>query len=146
VGLSISRVGGQAQPKILREVVGGIRLALAQHKQLQKLSQLETVVSQEAQKKIYRGELTLELLKQVKHTNVSPAEQTLLFYAAEEGAFDDIEKEKWAGFEKMTLELARSRYRPLMEKIRKGSFGEIEKKAVQEMIEDLKREYLSEKP
>ena len=79
VGLSVSRVGSQAQPKILTDVVGSIRLALSQHMELQKLSQLETVVSAESQKKIQRGDLMLEMLKQEKHTNIQWPEQVVYF-------------------------------------------------------------------
>ena len=142
VGLSVSRVGSQAQPNILKKVVGGIRLALAQHKELQKLSQLETVVSNEAQKKIYRGDLMLELLKQEKHTNVEWPEQTVLFYAVEQGFFDDIEKEKWGHFEIRLLELARNRYPNVLQKIKSGAFDEKIKVKIQEIVNDFKQEFL----
>jgi len=142
VGLSVSRVGSQAQPNILKKVVGGIRLALAQHKELQKLSQLETVVSNEAQKKIYRGDLMLELLKQEKHTNVEWPEQTVLFYAVEQGFFDDIKKEKWGHFEIRLLELARNRYPNVLQKIKSGVFDEKIKVKIQEIVNDFKQEFL----
>jgi len=142
VGLSVSRVGSQAQPNILKKVVGGIRLALAQHKELQKLSQLETVVSNEAQKKIYRGDLMLELLKQEKHTNVEWPEQTVLFYAVEQGFFDDIKKEKWGHFEIRLLELARNRYPNVLQKIKSGVFDEKIRVKIQEIVNDFKQEFL----
>ena len=142
VGLSVSRMGSQAQPNILKKVVGGIRLALAQHKELQKLSQLETVVSNEAQKKIYRGDLMLELLKQEKHTNVEWPEQTVLFYAVEQGFFDDIEKEKWGHFEIRLLELARNRYPNVLQKIKSGVFDEKIRVKIQEIVNDFKQEFL----
>ena len=142
VGLSVSRVGSQAQPNILKKVVGGIRLALAQHKELQKLSQLETVVSNEAQKKIYKGDLMLELLKQEKHTNVEWPEQTVLFYAVEQGFFDDIKKEKWGHFEIRLLELARNRYPNVLQKIKSGVFDEKIKVKIQEIVNDFKQEFL----
>jgi len=142
IGLSVSRVGSQAQPNILKKVVGGIRLALAQHKELQKLSQLETVVSNEAQKKIYKGDLMLELLKQEKHTNVEWPEQTVLFYAVEQGFFDDIKKEKWGHFEIRLLELARNRYPNVLQKIKSGVFDEKIKVKIQEIVNDFKQEFL----
>ncbi len=142
VGLSVSRVGPSAQSKVLKEVVGGIRLTLAQHKELQKLSQLETKVSSEAQKKIYRGDLTLELLKQEKHTNISLPEQVILFYLVEEGFFDDIEKAKWGNFETFLLELVRSRYPQIFQKIESGEFDEKIKKEIQAIAKDFKQEFL----
>jgi len=140
VGLSVSRVGSQAQPKILEEVVGGIRLAMAQHKELQKLSQLETVVSSEAQKKIHRGDLILEILKQDKHTNISWPEQVVLFYAVEQGFFDDVEKNKWSDFENLILELARNRYFEVLEKIAAGKFDENIKSKIHEIVDDFKQD------
>jgi F-type H+-transporting ATPase subunit alpha len=141
VGLSVSRVGGRAQPKTLREVVGGLRLALSQHKELQKLSQLETAVSAESQKKIQRGELILELLKQEEHTYFSPPEQTILFYAVEKGFFDDLKKEKWRDFEKKLLEAVKSRSPLILKEIGKGLFGEETKKELEKVIIAFKEEF-----
>jgi len=144
VGLSVSRVGSQAQPKVLREVVGGIRLALAQHKELQKLSQLETVVSVEAQKKIHRGELTLKLLKQTKHNPISWEEQVVLFYVVQEGYFDDISNDKWSAFEILLLELIRNRYPKVLNKIENEIFDQQTKEKIIEIVKDFKQEFLSE--
>ncbi len=142
VGLSVSRIGLQAQQKLLKGVVGGIRLALAQHKELQKLSQLETVVSKEAQKKIYRGKLMLELLKQDKHTNVMWYEQVFLFFIVEQGYFDDIKKGKWSEFERLLLQLARNKYYKLFEKIKSGTFDDNIKEKIHEIVKDFKREFM----
>lgn len=145
VGLSVSRLGSQVQPPSLKKVVGGIRLALAQHKELQKLSQLETVVSDEAQKKIHRGDLTLELLKQRKHTSISSAGQTFLFYVVDEGFFDNIEKKKWSRFEVLLLELVENLYPAVLEKIASGIFDNKVKEKIQEIVGDFKQEFLLEK-
>lgn len=142
VGLSVSRVGSQAQPSILKEVVGGIRLALAQHKELQKLSQLETVVSVEAQKKIHRGDLMLELLKQEKHTNIEWPEQAVLFYMVEQGFFDAIEKKGLSNFEILFLELVRNRYPDMLRKIKNGVFDKKIKTKIQKIVTDFKQEFL----
>ncbi len=144
VGLSVSRVGSQAQPKVLKSVVGGLRLALAQHKELQKLSQLETTVSEEAMKKIHRGELMLELLKQDKNTNITWPEQSVLFYTVEAGFFDDIEDDKWSTFEKLFLNLIRVRYPDVLEKIKKGEMTDDIKKEINKIIKDFKEEFLTE--
>ncbi len=142
VGLSVSRVGSQAQPPILKKVVGGIRLALSQQKELQKLSQLETVTSVEAKKKIHRGELMLELLKQEKNTNIKWQEQVILFYTVEEGFFDDIDKNKWREFEALLLNLLRSRYLDVLMKVKDGVFDEAIKINIQEIVKDFKQEFL----
>jgi len=142
VGLSVSRVGSQAQPDILKEVVGGIRLTLAQHKELQKLSQLETVVSEETQQKIHRGDLMLELLKQEKHTNITWPEQVVMFYTVEQGFFDDIAQDAWRRFEVLLLELIRTRYANVLKKIRGGTFDKRTKTKIQSIVEDFKQEFL----
>jgi F-type H+-transporting ATPase subunit alpha len=143
VGLSVSRVGSQAQPTLLKKMTGGIRLALAQHKELQKLVQLETVVSQESQKRIQRGQLMVELLKQEKHTCISWPEQVILFWLAGQGFFDDLEKENWEDFEKLLLELIRTRYQRVLTKISQGQWNEEIENQVKAIILDFKKEFLS---
>lgn len=145
VGLSVSRIGSQVQPPVLKEVLGGIRLALAQHKELQKLSQLETVVSEKVRQDIHRGDLLLELLKQPKHTNVSFPEQTILFYAVENGYFDELDKEQWASFKFYMLDLLRTRYRKVLEKIEQGTFDARVKSRVEDIVSDFKAEFLTQK-
>ncbi len=143
VGLSVSRVGSKTQKKPLREVTKGLRLALAQHKELQKLSQLETVKSKEATKKIHQGELLLELLKQNKHINISWVEQAILFYVVEKGYFDDLEKDKWNRFEELFLKLLEGMYSNLLENIDKNGFSDENKEQIEKVVNDFKREFLS---
>ena len=143
VGLSVSRVGSQVQPSVLKEVLGGIRLSLAQHKELQKLSQLETTVSESVKNEIHRGNLLLDLLKQDKHTCVTFAEQAVLFYAVEHGFFDDFSENTWSHFMNYLLELFRSRHRALLKKIATGTFDEKTKVRVKEIIEDFKHDFIT---
>ncbi len=143
VGLSVSRVGSAAQPKILKDVTSGIRLALAQHKELQKLSQLETTISDQMQQSIHRGDLILALLKQQKHTIVTTEEQTILFYAVEEGLFDDIGSEHWARLETYLLDLIRGRYIHMVEKLKQGIFNEKIKDQIKELVQEFKQEFIS---
>lgn len=143
VGLSVSRVGSQAQPEPLKEVVEGIRLALSQHKQLQKLTQLETSISEKKKEKIHRGELIMELLKQDKHTKVTWPQQVVLFYAMENGFFDEMQKEDWKSFEKVLLELIRNLHFDLLEKIKGGKFDEEIKQEIEKIIKNAKEELLT---
>ena len=143
VGLSVSRVGSQAQSKSLAEVTGGIRLILSQYKELQKLIQMETAVSEEAQSKIRRGTLLIELLKQEKYEYIGWEEQVILFYSIEEGFFDDIIQADWHQFEKLLLEMIRNRYPNILERLKTNSFDKELKDAVKEIIIDFKHEFLS---
>jgi len=144
VGLSVSRIGSRSQSSALKEVTAGIRLALAQHKELQKLAQLETVKSEEAKKNIYRGELLLELLKQEKHTKVTWEEQAVLFYTVENGYFDDLDKNEWRRFEELFLQLLRNRYPDALTSIKKDGFTDSIKKTIENIVNDFKREFISD--
>lgn len=144
VGLSVSRIGSVVQPKVLKEVTGGIRLALSQHRELQKLAQLETKVSQDAVQKVHRGQLTLELLKQGKHVQVIWEEQVILFYAVGQGYFDEIKKEKWAAVENLLLKFIKARYGDLLIKIRQGKFDHSVKAKIKELVEDFQENFYSE--
>jgi len=144
VGLSVSRVGSQAQPSVLKEITGGIRLTLSQHKELQKLSQLETEVSKETQKKIYHGELILELLKQKKHTNIAWEEQAVLFYTVKAGFFDDLNKEHWSDFESYFLKLIRSCHGDILNQIRSGDFDDKLKEKLSKTVQEFKETFIAE--
>lgn len=145
VALSVSRVGSQAQHKALKEVTSGLRLALSQQKELQKLTQLETVVSRQSQQKIYRGELILELLKQDKHDTIPWAEQVVLFYLLEHGFFDDLTRDQWRDFERHTRELIRSRYKEVLTMIHNNDFDVGLKKRIESIATDVKQEFLTGK-
>ncbi|MCD6500752.1 F0F1 ATP synthase subunit alpha [bacterium] len=94
IGLSVSRIGAFAQRKYLREVTGGLKLLLSQHKELKKLVQLETEVSKAAQRAYKRAEILLEIFKQEKHKLVDSLDQSIIYFAILNGFFDDINPEK----------------------------------------------------
>lgn len=143
VGLSISRVGSAAQPSLLRDVVGGVRLALSQYKELQKLIQLETRVSEQTKKDIHRGGLIVELLKQDRYKNIPWEEQVILFYTVENGLFDDIEKEQWLEFEDLFLELVRNRHWEILESLRKGKYDKKTTTVIQDIVNEFKAEFIA---
>ncbi|RLC35036.1 MAG: F0F1 ATP synthase subunit alpha, partial [Candidatus Nealsonbacteria bacterium] len=94
IGLSVSRIGAFAQNKYLREVTGGLKLLLSQHKELKKLVQLETELSKNYQRVFKRGEILLEIFKQEKHQLVDTIKQSIIYFAILNGFFDDLELEK----------------------------------------------------
>ncbi|MEZ4104559.1 MAG: F0F1 ATP synthase subunit alpha [Candidatus Paceibacterota bacterium] len=145
IGLSVSRVGAVVQPPVLKSVLGGIRLILAQHKELQKLSQLETVVSEAAKTNIHRGDLLLKILTQPKHTLVTFPEQTILFYAVESGFFDDLSENEWLDFMHFFLSLLRSRYQKVLQSIALGVFDDKSKMKVKAIVDDFKSEFIVQK-
>ena len=138
VGLSVSRIGSQVQPKLLREVVGGIRLAIAQHKEMKKLTRLETVFTEDIKQKIQKGDLILELLKQNRHTFVSWPEQLVLFYVVEQGLFNGLEKEQWEEVEKILLTLLRNKFQDVIHLLEGGILNNEVKKKIKELVDTVK--------
>ena len=93
-GLSVSRVGGAAQTNIIKKLGGGIRLALAQYRELAAFSQFASDLDEATQAQLARGERVTELMKQAQYSPMSTAQVALSLFAANEGYFDDVEKEQ----------------------------------------------------
>lgn len=143
VGLSVSRLGGQVQPPPLKEVTAGLRLSLAQLRELQKLTELETMVSQESRQRIRRGGLILELLKQERHQTLRWEEQVVLFYAVQKGSFDDLPREKWRRLERVLLDVLRQSQSATLATIRENEFDDGTRKKLDAVIADFKEEFLN---
>ncbi len=93
-GLSVSRVGGAAQTHIIKKLGGGIRLALAQYRELAAFSQFASDLDESTRAQLARGERVFELMKQGQYAPMSTAEVALSLFAANEGYFDDVDKEQ----------------------------------------------------
>lgn len=143
IGLSVSRVGSQAQPPSLKAVTGGLRLILAQHRELQKLAKLETTKSQTALKKIHQGQLLLEFLKQDKHTCITWREQVLLLYLLERGFFDDLHPRDWNRFEHLFLQVLRTRHSDILKQIGSQHLEKTIQDKAEAVVKDFKQEFLS---
>jgi F-type H+-transporting ATPase subunit alpha len=91
VGLSVSRVGGAAQTKATKSVAGSLRIELAQYRELAAFSQFATDLDDDTQKRLSRGRLLTEVLKQKQFSPYSPAEQVVLLTAAGSGALDKLD-------------------------------------------------------
>ena len=98
-GLSVSRVGGSAQTTIIKKLGGGIRLALAQYRELAAFAQFASDLDEATRKQIDRGQRVTELMKQVQYKPMSVAEQAFSLLAANEGYLDDVEVNKVVAFE-----------------------------------------------
>ncbi|MGD8483411.1 MAG: F0F1 ATP synthase subunit alpha [Thioalkalispiraceae bacterium] len=98
-GLSVSRVGGAAQTKIIKKLGGGTRLALAQYRELAAFAQFASDLDESTRKQIERGQRVTELMKQAQYSPMSVAEQAFSLYAANEGYLDDVEVNKVVDFE-----------------------------------------------
>jgi F-type H+-transporting ATPase subunit alpha len=99
-GLSVSRVGGAAQTKIIKKLGGGVRLALAQYRELAAFSQFASDLDDATRRQLQRGERVTELMKQVQFSPLSIGLMATSLFAANEGYLDDVDKTKVVDFEK----------------------------------------------
>ena len=136
-GLSVSRVGGAAQTKIIKKLGGGVRLALAQYRELAAFAQFASDLDEATRKQLELGQRVTELMKQKQYSPLSVAEMAVSLYAVNNGYMDDVAINKIVDFEAALHGYMRSSQQPLLDKINvSGDFNdEIEaglKKAVEE--------------
>ena len=98
-GISVSRVGGSAQTKIMKKLSGGIRIALAQYRELAAFAQFASDLDDATRKQLERGQRVTELMKQKQYAPMSVAEQALSIYAVDKGYMDDVPVNKIGAFE-----------------------------------------------
>ena len=116
-GLSVSRVGGAAQTKLIKKLGGGVRLALAQYRELAAFSQFASDLDEQTRKQLERGERVMELMKQTQYSPLNISSMGLVLYAANEGYLDDVEVSKIKDFERALLGFAVSEYADFMKSI-----------------------------
>ncbi|HOP15738.1 MAG: F0F1 ATP synthase subunit alpha [Chromatiaceae bacterium] len=98
-GLSVSRVGGAAQTKVIKKLGGGVRLALAQYRELAAFSQFASDLDEATRKQLERGQRVTELMKQPQYSPLSIADMAISLFAANEGYLDDVPVNKVVSFE-----------------------------------------------
>ena len=116
-GLSVSRVGGAAQTKIIKKLGGGVRLALAQYRELAAFSQFASDLDEATRKQLERGERVTELMKQGQYSPMSIAQMATSLFAANEGYLDDVTAEKVVDFESALHGYMKSKQKALLDKI-----------------------------
>src|SRR6202167_2099622 len=107
-GISVSRVGGAAQTNIIKKLGGGIRLALAQYRELAAFSQFASDLDEATRRQLERGQRVTELMKQKQYAPMSVAEMALSLHAANNGFFDKVDRLKVVAFEAALQAFARS--------------------------------------
>ena len=124
-GVSVSRVGGSAQTKIMKKLGVGIRLALAQYRELAAFAQFASDLDEATRKQLEHGQRVTELMKQNQYSPMSVAEMGTVLYAANEGFLDDVDVEKVVAFEAALMSWMRSEQTELLAKINeKGDFND----------------------
>jgi F-type H+-transporting ATPase subunit alpha len=139
-GLSVSRVGGAAQTKVIKKLGGGVRLALAQYRELAAFSQFASDLDEATRQQLERGQRVMELMKQRQYSPLNIAEMAVSLYAAEHGYLDDIELEKIGEFEDALHNFMNSEKGDLMKQINdSGDYNDDIDAAFKSSIEDFKK-------
>ena len=124
-GLSVSRVGGAAQTKIIKKLSGGTKLALAQYRELAAFAQFASDLDAATRAQLERGQRVTELMKQKQYAPMSVAEMAASLYAAEKGYLDSVSVDKIGEWEASMQQFLASAYKPLMDKINvKGDWND----------------------
>ena len=116
-GISVSRVGGAAQTKIIKKLGGGVRLALAQYRELAAFAQFASDLDEATRKQLDRGRLVTELMKQPQYSPMSVAEMSITLLAVNKGYFDDVEVKNALDIERQLHAFVKDRYADLVAQI-----------------------------
>jgi len=139
-GISVSRVGGAAQTKVIKKLGGGVRLSLAQYRELAAFAQFASDLDEATRKQLDRGRLVTELMKQPQYAPLSVADEALTLFAVNKGYYDNVPVEKALAFEGALRTFMKSKYRALADKIESAKDLDTEgEKALAAAIEDFKK-------
>ncbi len=116
-GISVSRVGGAAQTKIVKKLGGGVRLALAQYRELAAFAQFASDLDEATRKQLERGRTVTELMKQAQYSPMSVAEMSVTLFAVDKGYFDGIDVKRVLEFEKALIAALKQGHADLLNKM-----------------------------
>jgi len=138
-GVSVSRVGGAAQTKVISKLGGGVRLALAQYRELAAFAQFASDLDEQTRKQLERGTRVVELMKQGQYAPLSIGEMALSLYAINEGYLDDVEANKVVAFEASLHAYGRDNHKDLLDKIvDTGAFSDEITDGLKQAVESFK--------
>lgn len=135
-GLSVSRVGGAAQTKIIKKYAGGVRLALAQYRELAAFSQFMSDLDEATRKQLERGQRITEVMKQKQFMPLSVAHQAIILFATDQGYLDDVPLNRIAMFEQELMSFVNNNHGEFIERINKT--GDLDKDIIETMNTILK--------
>ena len=119
VGKSVSRVGGAAQIKAMKQVAGTLKLDLAQFRALESFAAFASDLDETSKKQLARGERLVEILKQMESSPLSVEQQILMIFIATRGFLDDVPAEQILKFEKELIDFVQSRYSTVIKTLKK---------------------------
>lgn len=139
VGKSVSRVGGAAQIKAMKQVAGTLKLDLAQFRALESFAAFASDLDEASKKQLARGERLVEILKQMESSPLSVEQQILVIFTATRGHLDDVSSSEILKFEKEFLNFVQSRYSTLLGTLKKEKkLTEDMEKQLEEIIQEFK--------
>ena len=139
-GLSVSRVGGAAQTKIIKKLGGGIRLALAQYRELAAFAQFASDLDEATRKQLERGQRVMELMKQRQYTPMSVGMMAISLFAVEKGYLDNIEKDSIDSFESALQDFISSNYTDELKMIdSEGDYNEQLESKLTKILDEFKK-------
>ena len=138
-GISVSRVGGAAQTKVIKKLAGGIRTALAQYRELAAFAQFASDLDDATRKQLSHGEKVTELLKQKQYAPLSVSEQAVVLFAVEFGYLEDVELAKIGSFESALLDYANREHAEFMQDLNKsGNYNDEIKNTLKGILDSFK--------
>ncbi len=141
-GLSVSRVGGAAQTRIIKKLGGGIRLALAQYRELAAFAQFASDLDDATRKQLERGQRVMELMKQRQYSPLSVAEMAVSLFAVENAYLDDVELERVGAFEDALHGFMNSERKELMAEIQeKADYTDAIKAALKSALDEFRKNH-----
>lgn len=139
-GLSVSRVGGAAQTKVIKKFAGGVRLALAQYRELAAFSQFLSDLDEATRKQLERGQRITEIMKQKQYQPMSVGQMAVLLFAADTGYLDDVPLNRIAMFEQELNSYLHVQYNDFVNELTKsGDLNDDIKKKLTEVITSFKK-------
>ena len=139
-GLSVSRVGGSAQTKVIKKLGGGVRLALAQYRELAAFAQFASDLDEATRKQLERGRRVTELMKQAQYSPMSVSEMALTLFAVNKGYMDDVEVNKILAFESALTTFVKSKAGAAMAAVESaGNMDEASEKAITAACDEFKK-------
>jgi F-type H+-transporting ATPase subunit alpha len=144
VGLSVSRVGGSAQIKAMRQVAGKLRLDLAQYREMAAFAQFGSELDKATQAQLNRGARMVEVLKQVQYAPLPVERQVLIIHAGTAGHLDELPVEAVAAFEDALYAFVEGRYPSIFQEIReKRELSEALRAQIDKAIGECRTEFLA---
>jgi len=137
-GLSVSRVGGAAQTKVIKKLGGGVRLALAQYRELAAFAQFASDLDEATRAQLERGQRVTELMKQPQYSPMTVAEMAVSLFAVDRGYMDDLELNRIGAFEAALQDSMNSAHADLMEQLNAGDWNDELEAQLKAAVEEFK--------